>query len=246
LRLDLYQGGLALRSRWHSRWIAWSELTEVYQIPLQVGWHRRSVPRGEADSRVVWRFRLVDRHRRTVSLFGWQDLQRVGERIQQEVTRRAWPRIEQDYRRGQRIRFGRRLAVSREGVHLGVDLLNWRCIAQAKVDPVDGLHIVPIHVCRPAWHVPAHRIANLPLLSSLLEFARPTASPPQDGSERLPEAINDRDEAAHLSGTVADTDVSQLLLEGFDWEDIGALLRGECSVEELQARGPVRRPRYPR
>ncbi len=235
--IDLYQRGLIwIRGR-RRQTVYWSDIREVYRVRGGAG--RRW------GSKRRWHCRLVRHRGRTLRLDRIEGLGSLSTRIQSQVTRCQLPSARETLRAGHPIRFGSRLTLSREGLQVDRQFLPWHAVREIALDEGRGLRIRSSSDRPHVIHLSASEVPNLELLGSLLEEIRKQITSSRSSDNRAVELEADTlvpSEGERDPGS----DPSDLLLAGYDWEDIRTVLQGECSLDELLSRGPRRRPRHPR
>jgi hypothetical protein len=238
--VDLYQKGLHWTHGRRQAVVLWDEIRELYQTPV----YRRLSLLSRDSAPHDWSYRLVCRDGRKLHLGRYDGIRGLGRRMQRETSRRMMPLVVDSFQAGYIVRFGRRLAVSDEGVHLGIKCLSWHAIADITVDEADFVRVARAgHAVR--WvRIPVSQVANAHVLAELLDMIRDSTARvfnldrvdgADGGSYRLAET---RFDLTHELG--------DLVAQGFDVEDIREVISGECTIEELIARGPRKRPRHPR
>ena len=112
---------------------------------------------------------------------------------------------------------------------------------------MDSTHGVRIACAAPRasyLQLAATQVPNLGLLAALLDAIH-NGQTPQTPLQLLgPEDVQRPVLADGLEDPGCDP--HDLLVAGYDWDDIQRMLRAECSLDELLARGPRHRPRHPR
>jgi hypothetical protein len=234
----LFQRGLAWSVGHHRQIVYWIEVLELYRTRRRSG----------ADRHVVWTCRLLRHGGRRWRLDGFEDLGILGARIESAIVRQQLPGIVQSFREGYPVRFGPQLAFSRHGVHIRSKSMAWHGVREIALEEGRGLRIVGAIDRTEVIHLTAAQVPNLGLLAVFLEAIRGQAgSSAQEAMPAEPAARADADLLAEPDRRAAfGNDPSDLLLAGFDWEDIHRVMQGEVTLEELLARGPRHRPRHPR
>ena len=238
-RVDLYQKGIHWTKGRRSIAVLWDDVRELYQIPIYpplAFLSRDSAPCG-------WSYRLVCRDGRKLHLAGYDGIHGLGRRMQRETSRRIMPLVLESFQAGYVVRFGRRVAVSDEGVHLGFKCLPWHDVADITVDEADYVRVARTgHTVR--WvRIPVSQVANAHVLAELLDIIRDTTARAFD--RRLDEEQSDTYPLLERRFDLGH-DLGDLAAQGYDVEDIREVINGESTIEELMARGPSRRPRHPR
>lgn len=243
-QVHLHQRGLEVVRGKHSSNVRWSHLREVYQVRSDRlnGWL------GRRSKHKVPSLLLVTGDSRRVRLSNLEGIRGLASRIDTEVNRRMLPFVVESYESGSTIRFGRRLAISKRGLQIGTLHLAWNDIVEVTINPDDSLAVVRADQPRLRLKVPLRQIPNLAVLTSLLDRITtaeedPVARPPDSAA-----SVSEDPGSLILmnQSNESQVDVSDLLLEGFDWDDIYRLLHGECALDELLEKGPRYRPRQPR
>jgi hypothetical protein len=156
-QVDVYDGGLVWQHGGEQR-AGWDDIEEFYRAEVTVN---NLVKRREV---------VIKTHDRrgatfTFALGGWKTL---ADRTQYEITMRKVPVALAEYRSGEKVRFGKGVAVSTEGVAIGGQTLAW--------NQVRGLRVCNGHILASAGsgREPAVCIAdtpNFPVLLKLLELS---------------------------------------------------------------------------
>ena len=154
------------------------------------------------------------------------------------------PRVVQSFESGYVVRFGRRIAVSDEGVHLGFKYVSWHEVADITVDEADYVRVARAGQAVRWIRIPVSQVANAHVLAELLDLIRDKKARAFESDEPLADDA-DPYKIAERRFDVGH-DVGDLVSQGYDVEDIREVISGECTLEELIARGPRRRPRHPR
>jgi hypothetical protein len=164
-RIHLHQHGLVVETATRRREVLWSEIVSIFQIP-PLGL------RSEEGRRDGWslRLELVDGTR--LYLRSFHGLRSLGCRIQDQMTRRLLVHTQEAFRQGRWIRFGKRVAVGYDGFRVGLKPVHWCEIENIIIDEEDGVRVGLAIDRRRTIHVPVRMIANLHLLSELLEWIR--------------------------------------------------------------------------
>ena len=239
-RIDLHQQGILWRKGGRRAVVLWDEICELYQIPV----YRRLPPATRNSSPTAWSYRVVCRDGRRLHLAGYEGLRGLGRHMQRETLQRIMPKVIESFQAGYIVRFGRRVAVSDEGLHLGFKCLSWHAIADIIVDEDDAIRVARAgHGVR--WvRIPVSQVANVHILARLLDMIRDMTARMFDRDGPLLD-----DSGPYLqSETRFDFghELSDLVSQGYDLEDIREVMDGRYTIEELIARGPRKRPRYPR
>lgn len=246
--LQLYQNGLDYQSGRRNYRLFWNQVHEVYQVPLQLATtSARSGENGGATPLTTGLgclYRIVKRDGRVIYLSRLESLVDLGQRIQQHVCRRQFPAALDAYRSGYLVRFGRRLSISRDGVHVHGRLIRWTQITEISIDEAAEVRIWVHGKHRPAVRISAARVPNLALLDRLLRASQDLPDSRDDDLDLLRSAFREMPENSTLHGIQSDS--TQLLLDGYDWQDLDDLDRGEVTLDDLILRGPRHRPRQPR
>ena len=239
-RIDLYQRGICLTKGRRHAIVLWDDVRELYQIPIYrplAFLSRDSAPCG-------WSYRLFCRDGRKLHLSGYDGIHGLGRRMQRETSRRMMPLAIDSFQAGYVVRFGRRVAISDEGVHLGFKCHSWHEVADITVDEADYVRVARAgHAVR--WvRIPVSQVANAHVLAKLLDMIRDTTA----RSFELNRTLEEETESYPMPERRFDLghDLGELASQGYDVEDIREVISGESTIEELMARGPRRRPRHPR
>ncbi len=165
-------------------------------------------------------------------------------RIQTELTRRQLPGAVDSLRAGYPVRFGHQLSVCQGGLQLGTKLVRWYEVREIALDEILGVRIRYTSQTASCTQLEATEVPNLGLLAALLDSIRKEPTPDRS----TPQSSRDESDQLLVAGGGLDesSDPHDLLLAGYDWEDVRSVLQGECTLEDLIARGPRRRPRRPR
>jgi len=103
----------------------WDEITEVYQSMQKT--HRT----GRAVQKI---YTVKDAGGKKSVLTGeLAGIAALGETVQCEVTNRMLPRCWEDYQAGRTLHFGK-LAISKEGISKGKEVLPWHQVEEVKLD----------------------------------------------------------------------------------------------------------------
>jgi hypothetical protein len=238
-RVDLFQNGLQVQWGRRSRRVYWNQVSEVYQAYLEpLGFLR-------PERAATWQYRLISRDGTTLRLAWLEDIRDLGQRIEQQVVDRHLPMALDAYRTGYTLRFGRQLAVNSEGIHIRYRFIPWHDVAAISMVYHDHLTVTRVGDPRPSVRLSCVHIANLRILDSVLQAVRAGDAREIIDQEHRPQATGLHDAlVSYASGPVEDR--QQLLLQGFDGDDLDDLDAGQISLEELLRRGPRHRPRHPR
>jgi hypothetical protein len=167
-RLDLYQHGIDYCVAGRHRHVLWHQIAEIYQLPLQL-------PHGQERSHTgssSWMYRLVCRDGRVLRLYNLEGIRSLALRIQKQVARRQVPLALDAFRTGYAVRFGRWLAVSLDGIHVGRRFVPWHDISEITLDESRDFEVMRLGNGAPALRIPTARVANLFVLDEVLQAAR--------------------------------------------------------------------------
>lgn len=237
-KVELHQRGIVLCRGRQQKSISWEQIREIYGSPI----YRRHLPWSNPAEPIRWSYRLVCRDGKRVRLAHFEGLRGLGHRIETELTKRLMPLVKDSFQAGYVIRFGRKLGVSDQGIHLGITCIPWHQIADVAVDEIDYVRIAKADN-RVTWiRVPSWQVSNLQLLAKLLDSIR------ENMANVLDEGRLKHDEFGVIVNSDLRVDpghdVNDLLAQGYDLEEIREVMDGERTVEELYPRH--HRPRYPR
>ena len=139
-------------------------------------------------------------------------------------------------------------AMSRNGVQVNSKLFAWHGVREIALEEGRGLRIVGATDKTEVIHLTAAQVPNLGMLAAFLEAIRAQAASSESSHPEMEStSSSDSDLLTGPDGIPSrGNDPSELLLAGFEWDDIQRVLQGEVSLEELLARGPRHRPRHPR
>jgi hypothetical protein len=163
-RVDLYQNGIDYRIGRRHHYVFWSQVVEIYQTPLYA-LHRPHRPTGAPDS---WMYRLVRRDGRSVRLYNLESIRSLGLRVQQQVLRRHLPVALDAFHSGYTIRFGRRLAISLDGIRLSGKSLSWYEITEITIDEADDFQVTERRRPPARRRLAIRHVPNLLLLDQIL------------------------------------------------------------------------------
>ena len=250
-RLVLYQNGLDYQSGKRHRTLFWNQVYEIYQQPEFSNWEEQL--RGWGLAAVLgrrrltdpdgWSYRLVQRDGRSIRLRGFESLRGLGMRIQGQIAQRQLPIAMDAFRAGYCVRFGSRLSISHHGLHFGTDLIPWNEISEISIDEASVLEVTRVGQTQACVSVACSKIPNLSVLDGILQLTQEQSDLTEVATEPLlPENDDDFEQATAL----LDHDDTDLLLDGFDWNDIDEVHSGQLTMDELLRRGPRHRPRRPR
>jgi hypothetical protein len=235
-RIDLHQQGLVRIVGRHERVLFWDQIAELYQTQRRERWRRL----GHAPGDARWACRIVRQDGRQLWLRDLENLRGLGQRIQAELTRRRLPAAMEAFRAGYVVRFGRKLGVSQDGLHVGVKLVPWYEVTDINIREASYIRIGQAREVVSWSQLPASQVPNLHLLAALLEAIRRGTVPD------APDPLSPGDGDEWFTDHRDPDDVQDLLVAGYDSEEIRDVLDGDCSLDELLARGPRHRPRQPR
>ena len=174
---------------------------------------------------------------------GFEGLRSLGLRIQTELTRRQLPSAVEAWRSGYPVRFGSELSVYQAGLQLGTRLVRWYEVREIALDEMLGVRIRYTSPTASSTQLEATEVPNLGLLAALLDAIRK-----EPAAERPAPRPRDQSDSQLLAagGLDESCDPNDLLLAGYDWDDVRSVLQGDCTLADLLARGPRRRPRRPK
>ncbi len=226
-RVDLYQNGLDYRVGRRHRYLFWNQIYEVYQTPLYA-LHRSCDAPQFPDA---WMYRLVRRDGSTLRLYRLESIRTLGQRIQDQVTRRHLPLALDAFHAGYSIRFGRHLAVSLDGLRIGRHRLTWHGIAEISIDETRELRVTLRDQPDTSYQLAIRRVPNLALLDGILRASQGTSEiDPLDIAPQRSILFED----VELDDAAQETGGSTQLLHGHEGPDDG---------DDV---GPSHRPRHPK
>lgn len=234
--VDLHQNGIELRHGGQHRWLLWNQLHEIYQTPLHDALSLRSRDRAPKK----WMYRLVSRDGRSIRLHDLESLRELGTRIQEQFKRRHLPVALDAFRAGYNVRFGKHLSVSQEGIYFGSRLIAWEQIREITIDEAHEIQVLRVGDRNPKLRLSSSVVPNLLVLDGILRATQETSSSGEYDLDQ-PSFLNE-----DMGSTLLERDPSELLNQGYDWEEINQVRSGQLSIDELLTRGPGYRPRRPR
>jgi hypothetical protein len=129
--------------------------------------------------------------------------------------------------------------------------ISWYEISDIFLDDEDGIRIGHCQE-RTKWiHIPMGSISNFQLLTRFLSWVKATQSLSLEDAERQVEenrsvGLFDHHGRSGNDDGVHEWDVNELAASGFEWDEIDDVVTGDCTMDELLARGPRQRPRVPK
>ncbi len=225
----------------------WDEITEVYEtITYQSSrmriprWWTYTIHKAGGDS---LKLDQAIKNNRGLAL-----------RIQNEISQRLLPQMIQRYQTGETLTFGPLLGFNRQGIVSKDNLLPWEHIDKIKFTQLGNVQITQKGQNRP-WSIVLHaKIANYPILKTLLPQViasnpatmRPTLDAP---AENLPPQAQSKPKPEGGIGNISarlGMDVRILLMEGYTMKEIQGVVRGDYSLDELRQRKPRKTKRKKR
>lgn len=231
----MHQRGLEFVQGDNRRAFLWEDICDVWQIPV----YSKS---GQSGSPQGWTVRIQTVHGRKLTLDGFEGGREIARRTQNAISNRLLEHYCQAFESGSWVRFGKKLAVSDEGLNVGLKPISWYEISDIFLDEEDGVRIGHCQESTSWIHLPIGSIANFQLLTQLLSWVKSNQSLTVEDAERS--AGENR--AVGLFETPNEVDLSELAASGFEWDEIDDVMNGECTVDELLERGPRKRPRVPK
>jgi hypothetical protein len=278
-RVHLHQRGFEFEQYSELQSILWSEISDIWQTPVYA-----SAGRGIEPANWIIRIRALDG--RKIKLSGFDGIRSVAHRAQESLSARLFSHYQEAFRAGSWIRFGKKLAVSDEGLNIGMKAISWYEINDIFLDDEDGIRIGHCQEGTKWIHLPIGSISNFQLLTRFLSWVKSTQSLSLEDNERQVDenravglfdhvGTSGHDDDARESdvfepdvcepdvcepdvcepdvcepdvfeSSVHKWDVNELAASGFERDEIDDVLKGDCTMDELLARGPRRRPRVPK
>ena len=244
--LELHQNGLEYTSWVRRRRIYWHQVCEVYRYPL----HPLLFFTGASQS--PWAYRLVCRDGSQLLLHHFEGLGDLGERIEDQLSRRQLPMALSAYNTGYTLRFGRHLALNTEGIHVRRRFVAWHEIAEISLGMDDEFQITFRPKGERPLRISCRRIANLKVLDGVLQSIRTGDADDlreTDIAHRRTDFADTHSSRGHaLSYPEASGDESiEFLPPDGELDEIEAWENGHISLDELREIGRrQRRPRHPR
>jgi len=234
-QVHLHQRGLEFVQGENRQTYLWDEICDVWQIPVYS-------KAGRANEPCSWTVRLQATDGRKLNLDGFEGGKEIARRAQEALTNRLIGHYRRAFEAGSWVRFGKKLAVSGEGLNVGMKPISWYEISDVFLDEEDGVRIGHCNETTQWIHLPIGTIANFQLLTQLLSWVKSNQSPTVDDAERT--ASENR--SVGLFEAPNEIDMSELVAGGFEWDEIDDVMNGECTIKELLERGPRQRPRVPK
>lgn len=243
-RVHLHQHGFMSESYGESQLVLWSEISDIWQTPTQTGISHRA-------ERLNWTIRIQALDGRKIKLSGFDGIRAVAHRAQDALAERLFVNFQIAFQSGTWLRFGKKLAVSDEGLKVGMKAISWYEISDIVLDDRNGIRIGHCQEGTKWIQIPIGSISNFKLLGRLLNWVKTTQSVSTDDAERQVEenrsiGLFEHHGTAGVENSTRDCDVNELAASGYEWDEIDDVITGNCTVEELLARGPRQRPRVPK
>ncbi|MCA9197516.1 MAG: hypothetical protein KDA87_08265 [Planctomycetales bacterium] len=237
--VTLYQDGICLEG-WQPVCIPWDQLKEVYQVPV----HSTNLFRMEEV--LNWMYVLVHHEGHRIRLLGFDGIRGLGYRLQDELSNRYLEGMKTSFEAGRLLRFGKKLAISNEGLHVGMRIFGWHEVNDILIDESEDIRISYEDTRARTIRIAVGSVANLHLFIGILDWIQEHQPKSREHSDRFWEdsrafGLIDEDDTLATA-----RDPKDLLVQGFEWDEIDDVMRGDCTIEELLARGPRQRPRRPR
>jgi hypothetical protein len=217
----------------------------VYQIPIQLP-QIMGVTSTEPRRTPSCLYRIVKRDGRTVYLARFESLGDLGQRIQQQIADRQLPNAIDAFRAGYLVRFGRRMALSQDGIHLRGRLYRWSEVTEIRMDETSDLQIYVQGRARAAAKIAIGRVPNLVLLDQLLRVSQEMPDQLEEDELGLLRSAFFESPPPASASTFFEDGSGNVLLDGYDWQDLDGVDRGELTIDDLLQRGARHRPRQPR
>ena len=234
-RVHLHQKGIALVQTGAIATHLWQDVSDVWQVPV----HRTTS--GDNGMQTKWSVRLQTLDGRKLKLDGFEGANSIAQRAQEALANRCWNHYRQAYESGSWVRFGKKLAISNEGLNIGLKAFHWYEISEIFLDEEDGVRIALCNESIKWVHVPISSVSNFHLLSQLLTWIKTNQSLNMED-----ERIANEHRSIGLFELPSECDASELAASGYEWDEIDDVLNGHCSIDELLQRGPRKRPRVPK
>ena len=234
-RVHMHQRGFEFVQGETRQEFLWDDVCDVWQIPV----YSKS---GEPDAPHGWTVRIQTIEGRKLTLDGFEGGREIARRTQNAISSRLIEHYRQAFESGSWVRFGKKLAVSDEGLNVGLKPISWYEISDIFLDEEDGVRIGHCQESTAWIHLPIGSIANFQLLTQLLSWVKANQSLTVEDAER---SVSDS-RSVGLFETPNEVDASELAASGFEWDEIDDVMNGECTVDELLERGPRKRPRVPK